>query len=366
MALSFFKKGKDKEPPKAAAPAPAAAPAESPTQGLESPNNPAQGGGIVVEEAGGGHSLLDQAALLYASNQIEDTEKILLASLDKEDRTAWYMLFDLYRVTGKSDAFEKLAVNFAMRFETSPPMWAAAKAAQPAAPVKVLNLPPLLDALAAGRLKDDLAHVGKSAPLRVDFSRTSDIDEGGARLSAAALANSRHLGQHLEVGGVAKFLDMLKRKLNANPGTAAYWLMQLALLQLMGRQKEFEDLAVDYAVRFELSPPSWDNAVAARAVDTAADEAEEEACRLEGVLGDKSDAWSRLGQYAAQHAQVVLDLSAVPRIEYAGVGQFMGFLMQVLGQGKTIVLRGQNTLVQQLFLSMGIGQLATLSPKPRT
>lgn len=366
MALSFFKKGKDKEPPKAAASAPVAASAESPTQGLESPNNPARGGGIVVEEAGG-QSPLDQAALLYASNQIEDTENILLALLDKEDRTAWYMLFDLYRVTGRSDAFEKLAVNFAMRFETSPPMWAAGKALQPAAPVKVLNLPPLLDALAAGRLRDDLAHVGKSAPLRVEFGRTSDIDEDGARLSAAALADSRHLGQHLEVGGVVKFLEVLKRKLNASPGTVAFWLMQLALLQLMGRQKEFEDLAVDYAVRFELSPPSWDNTVAARAVEVAADEAEEEACRLEGILGDKqSDVWGRLGQYAAQHAQVVLDLSAVPRIEYAGVGQFMGFLMQLLGQGKTIVLRGQNTLVQQLFLSMGIGQLATLSPKPRT
>ena len=366
MALSFFKKGKDKEPPKAAS-VPAAAPAESPTQGLESPNNPAQGGGIVVEEAGGGHSALDQAALLYASNQIEDTENILLTLLDKEDRTAWYMLFDLYRVTGKSEAFEKLAVSFAMRFETSPPMWSAAKTAQPAAPVKVLNLPPLLDALGAGRLKDDLAHVGKSAPLRVDFTRTSDIDEDGARLSAAALADSRHLGRHLEVGGVVKFLEVLKRKLNANPGTAAFWLMQLALLQLMGRQKEFEDLAVDYAVRFELSPPSWDNAVAAREVEAVPDGAAEEACRLEGLLGEKQgDVWSRLNQYAAQHAQIILDLSAVPRIEYASVGQFMSFLMQLLSQGKTIVLRGQNALVQQLFLSMGISQLATLSPKPHT
>ncbi len=365
MALSFFKKGKDKEPPKAAA-TPAAAAAESPTQGLESPNNPAQGGGIVVEEAGGGQSQLDQAALLYASNQLEDAEKILLSLLDKDDRAAWYMLFDFYRVTSRSEAFEKLAVNFALRFETSPPMWTAAKPAKNAAPVKVLNLPAQMDTIAAGRLRDDLAHVGKSAPLRVDFSRTSDIDEAGARLAARVLTESRHLGQHLEVSGVARFLEVLKRKLNAQSSIEAFWLMQLALLQLMGRQSEFEDMAVDYAVRFELSPPSWDNAVAAREVEAAADPQTEEAYRLEGVLGEKqAEAWGKLNQYAAQHVQVVLDLSAVPRIEYASVGQFMNLLMQLLGQGKTIVLRGQNTLVQQLFLSMGIAQLATLAPALR-
>lgn len=366
MALSFFKKGKDKESPKAAA-APAAPAAESPTQGLESPNNPAQGGGIVVEEVGGGQSLLDQAALLYASQQFEDTEKILLSLLEKDDGQAWHMLFDFYRVMDRSDAFEKLAVNFAVRFETSPPMWASAKVAQPATPVKVLSLPTQLDVIGAGRLRADLAHAGKSAPLRVDFSRAADLDEEGARLVAAALADSRHLGQHLEVSGVMKFLEILKRKLNANPGTAAFWLMQLALLQLMGRQKEFEDLAVDYAVRFELSPPSWDNAVAAREVEAVPDLAAEEVCRLEGVLGEKqADVWHKLNQYTAQHNQVILDLSAVPRIDYASVGQFMSLLMQLLGQGKNIVLRGQNALVQQLFLSMGISQLATLSPKPRT
>ena len=365
MALSFFKKGKDKEPPKAA-PAPAAPAAESPTQALESPNNPAQGGGIVVEEAGGDQSLLDQAALLYASQQFDDTEKMLLSTLEKDDGLAWHMLFDFYRVMDKSEAFEKLAVNFALRFETSPPMWAATKISQSATPVKVLNLPAQLDMIAAGRLRDDLAHVGKTAPLRVDFSRTSDIDEAGAKLVATVLANSRHLGQHLEVSGVVKFLELLKRKLNTQPATEAFWLMQLALLQLMGRQKEFEDLAVDYAVRFELSPPSWDTAVAAREVEAAPDQMAEEAYRLEGVLGgNQADTWNKLNQYAAQHTQVILDLSSVPRIEYASVGQFMNLLMQLLGQGKTIVLRGQNALIQQLFLSMGIGQLATLSPAPR-
>jgi hypothetical protein len=37
------------------------------------------------------------------------------------DRTAWWMLFDLYQASGQQDAFDNLSIDYASTFETSPP-----------------------------------------------------------------------------------------------------------------------------------------------------------------------------------------------------------------------------------------------------
>jgi anti-anti-sigma regulatory factor len=58
----------------------------------------------------------------------------------------------------------------------------------------------------------------------------------------------------------------------------------------------------------------------------------------------------------------VVDCSEVARIDYAYIGNFIGYLMQLLGSGKVITLQGQNALVDELFRNMGIDQLANLIP----
>ena len=39
---------------------------------------------------------------------------------------------------------------------------------------------------------------------------------------------------------------------------AGCWLLLLEFYQIMGKETEFEDMAINYAVTFEMSPPSWD------------------------------------------------------------------------------------------------------------
>ena len=45
---------------------------------------------------------------------------------------------------------------------------------------------------------------------------------------------------------------------------ASWQLLLLELLQRLGTQEEFEEWPVDYAVTFELSPPSWEVQPAAK------------------------------------------------------------------------------------------------------
>jgi ABC-type transporter Mla MlaB component len=145
-----------------------------------------------------------------------------------------------------------------------------------------------------------------------------------------------------------------------------HWLLLLELYQTLGQQDNFEDLAVDYAVRFEVSPPSWSEVQAAEVVQAAPTEPRDDALLLSGeITPANNSALQQFGSYAAEHQEVLVDLSQVTRVDYGSVSQLISVLMQSLGSGKTVTLRGHNALIHELFRVMGIDQLAQLVPLHR-
>jgi ABC-type transporter Mla MlaB component len=366
VALPFFKKGKDKAapPPKAAA-RPAAANESVPTETLLTMEM--GGSGIVVEETSGApQSPIDEAAILYASGQSDTAEQLLRGMLNNGDRRAWHMLFDLYRVRNQEKEFEQLALDYAMRFETSPPVWqslAPTAPAKPQAQTESLELPGLLDKNAAATLREGIAAMPKTAVVRIDFSRIEMIDEAGAEACTQILAVARKAKRKFQVSGVDRLIALLQDLLRATHSRAGHWLLLLELYQTLGQQEPFEDLAVDYAVRFEMSPPSWVAVQAAEVVQAAPTEPVDDALRLSGEITPANDSsLQQLGGYAATHTEVIVDLSQVTRVDYGSVSQFISVLMQCLGSGKSITLRGHNALIHELFRVMGIDQLAQLIP----
>ncbi len=194
MALPFFRKGKDKPPSPAQQPAEAAADDAPITETLLTMDMGASG--IVVEETSGApQSQVDEAAILYASGQADMAENMLKGVLATGDRRAWHMLFDLYCIQNREKEFEQLALDYAVRFETSPPVWqrtngnGAAKPQQ--AQTTSLELPGLLDKKATATLRDGLAEVDKKSTVRIDFSRIEMVDETGASECAQILSAAR-------------------------------------------------------------------------------------------------------------------------------------------------------------------------------
>lgn len=374
MALPFFKKSKDKAPPPATRkPAPVAT--------LESADDlPPTGtwltmdtgaAGIVVEESSGApQSPVDEAAILYASGQYEVVETLLKGVLADGDRRAWHMLLDLYGVQGRETDFEQMAVDYAVRFETSPPLWQGMSPNTPAkqqqAETASLELPGLLDKNAATTLKEGIAAAPKGATARIDFSRIAMVDEGGAEACAEVLSNARKTKRKLQVSGVDTLIALLQDLIRATHSRAAHWLLLLELYQTLGQQDDFENLAVDYAVHFEVSPPSWVAVQAAEVVKAQPTEPQNGVLCLTGEITPAHDAaLQQFSSYAASQSNVVVDLSQVTRIDYGSVSQFISVLMQCLGNGKTITLRGHNALIHELFRVMGIDQLAQLIPRHR-
>ena len=371
MALSFFKRSKDKAPAHAPAQSVASEPEDSPLTQTVVGVGIGPSSGIVVEESSGApQSPVDEAAILYASGHPDMAERQLKDILGNADRRAWHMLFDLYAVQNREKEFEQLGLDYALRFETSPPIWkpqsGSAPAAAPGQPAGAsLDLPGLLDRKAAQALAQGMADADRKATLRIDFSRIEMVDEAGADECAKILAQARKAKRKLQVSGVDRLIALLQDLNRATHSRTVHWLLLLEIYQTLGQMEAFEDLAVDYAVRFEVSPPSWSEVRAAEVIQAPPPEpALDDAFKLAGEITPAND--SSLQQvcgYAASHASVLVDLSQVTRVDYGSVSQFISVLMQCLGTGKSITLRGHNALIHELFRVMGIDQLAQLMPR---
>ncbi len=370
MALPFFKKSKDKTPSPANKPAEASAPKAPPTETLLTMDMGASG--IVVEESSGApQSPVDEAAILYASGQNEVAERLLKDLLTTKDRRAWHMLFDLYCIQNREKEFEQLALEYAIQHETSPPVWqktngnGAAKQQQAQqAQATSLELPGLLDKNAAATLKEGIAATDKKSVMHIDFSHIEMVDESGAAECAKILSNAIKAKRKMKVSGVDRLISLLQDLNRATLSRAAHWLLLLELYQTLGQQDNFENLAVDYAVRFEVSPPSWSEVQAAEVVQAAPAEPRDDALQLSGEITPSNDSvLQQIVSYATTHNEVLVDLTQVTRVHYGSVSQFISVLMQCLGSGKSITLRGHNALIHELFRVMGIDQLAQLVPR---
>ncbi len=373
MAIPFFRKGKDKPQGVAQRAAPEAA---SPATTQWGDPLGANSGIIVEESSGAPQSAIDEAAIFYASGQAQLAETTLKPLLAGNDRRAWHMMFDLYRVQNREKDFEQLALDYALRFETSPPVWrnigGKPAAISPSGTVEAksakVELPGLLNTAAAQTLRSDLAALAGDAPVRIDFSRIEMVDEAGATECTETLAEARKNRRKLQVSGVDRLIDLLKDLNRATHSRAAHWLLLLELYQTLGQEDAFEDLAVDYAVRFEVSPPSWVAVEGAEVVqapepEPAESESTVDALTLAGEITPANEgALQKLGDYAASHDPVVVDLAHVTRVDYGSVSNLISALMHCLGSGKTITLRGHNALIHELFRVMGIDQLAHLVP----
>jgi anti-anti-sigma regulatory factor len=369
VALPFFRRSKDKSPSPAHKPGAATGAGAQEHETLLTMDM-GGGSGIVVEETSGApQSPVDEAAILYASGQNEMAERLLKDVVETGDRRAWHMLFDLYAIQNREKDFEQLALEYAMRFETSPPVWqrmdgsGSAKAQQAQTPAS-MELPGLLDKNATAALRESIATTDKKAAVRIDFSRIEMVDEAGAEECTQILSAARKAKRKLQVSGVDRLTALLQDLNRATHSRTAHWLLLLELYQTLGRQDDFEDLAVDYAVRFEVSPPSWSEVQAAEVIPAATAGPRDDALQLKGDIAPGNEsAMQQFSDYAANHHEVLVDLTQVTRVDYGSISQFISVLMQCLGSGKPITLRGHNALIHELFRVMGIDQLAQLVPR---
>jgi ABC-type transporter Mla MlaB component len=324
-------------------------------------------------------SVLENAALLYASGQAQPARALLEQGVENDHDTqssplAWLALFDLLHRANDRVAFDRCALQYVVQFERSAPAWednaggpmAAAPKAHSAGGYVALSNPlgadsaPQIDAI-----RRMFARAGAVA--RLDLASVVAFDDAGAKLLAAALADVRKHRLSLTLQKPEKLRAALEAQVGKgrDAGEGA-WLLSLELLQFEQKQEPFEDRAIEYAIAFEQSPPSWEPPPAPApegGAAAAAPEAPQEAGAgttaevivWTGVLtGSATQQIARISDYAFNHAVIPVDMSDVERIDFVCAGALLNAISRIEAQRKSVQIVGASPIIRALLLLIGI------------
>lgn len=326
--------------------------------------------------------LLEEASILFASGQKEVAEQMLQAaiaedSLGSATQIAWYMLFDLYQIANNQSAFDHLSLNYASKFETSPPNWRntitpAADALKTDADgaIPSVTFPSQLDGSII-KLIEKLQTLSKqSNNLRLDFLRVKQVDPVGCGLLLRALKNLRKSGHDLLLAGAQDLSENIRSILEVGrrDETEAPWLLLLEILQFLQLEKAFEEASIDYCVTFEVSPPPFEapkNRVTTALPEINVYDDISDRFMMPAVIEGRTEMLiSQISAHAEMHNMVLLDCSQLERVEFGASAQLLSGLVPIAGKkDKTIQFHEVNYLVMSLFNAMGLKNVAAIFPR---
>ncbi len=316
--------------------------------------------------------VIEEAAILFANEQYDMVEQMLLGAIHDSGlgdmvKTVWLMLFDLFQITGKQDKFEHLSIDYAAKFETSPPAWDSGRL-DPAATIQPMGATPALTF--SGKLDEsivkqlDRAHKlsGKNGVLRVEFARVTEVLPAGCELLLPALKKLQKSGYELILVGAPDLATKIRAILEVGrrDESDAPWLLLLEILQLLNREQEFEEASIDYCVTYEVSPPAF---VAPKKVSTAVDDATKKDAgsgkfMMPTVVDGRSNVINTISEFAAAHDPAIIDCARLTRVDFSAAGQLLSALAPIAGKGRKVELHNVNHLVAALFQVMGLRDIA--------
>lgn len=217
----------------------------------------------------------EEAALRFANGDLAGAEAALRAMLDPAHPRAsqhepWRYLFDLYQAAGQPQRHDDLGAEFARRFQCSPPQWHAPEDAGageatrifPASvqgePVFDWVCPAVLEAADVAGLQEALT--GLPQPWRLSWAGLTRLEPGAVAPLALVVAHWARSPIRLRLAGAQALERILDARTTCGERGVdpAWWALRLDWLRATRRPAEFELVALDYCVTYEVSPPSWD------------------------------------------------------------------------------------------------------------
>ncbi|GAB3540809.1 hypothetical protein GCM10027343_10450 [Noviherbaspirillum agri] len=325
-------------------------------------------------------AVIEEAAVMYANGQTEVAEAMLAAAVAEDNlglvtSRAWWMLFDLYQIGEKRQAFENLAVAYASKFESSPPAWreseqSAAQSAQ--AKPSTTPMVPFTGKLDASsqKLVERMQKLAESyRTLRLEFAKVTEVHPAGCSLLHTELKKLQKSGHDLILVGAPELADKIRAILEVGrrDDTEDAWLLLLEILRLLNREKEFEETSIDYCVTFEVSPPAFvapKNKVTTAAAEAPVQNEPQEAfmmpVKIEGRIDDLIVA---IAAYSDEHTPAIVDCSQLVRVDFNAAGRLLSGLTPFCVSGKQIEFHQVNHLVAELFIMMGLADILAIHPR---
>lgn len=350
---------------------------------------------------------LEEAAIRFANGDHAGAESGLLDILAQHEQDEpqqqleiWMTLFDLYRATGQQDRFDTLAIDFAARFSRSAPLWfsmpeqlgLATADAPEAAPVGVRRefswtAPATMAVSSVAALQAALARA--TSPWTLAWGRLTAIDEAAVPLLADQFTQWADRSGQFVFSGVSALNALLESKTQSGDrsGSPEWWHLRMAALRLMGCPDEFELVALDYCVTYEVSPPSWtaprcgysdsEHAAAgaqaaeqdllapeaAYATMPAALESAPAAALTGHIEGDAAPLLESFQALLRPGEPLVIACDRLIRIDFGAAGSVLNWAAEQQSHGHVVQFHNLHRLVAIFFNVIGVNEHAWVVPR---
>lgn len=348
---------------------------------------------------------LEEAAILFANGDDSGTEQTLKDAIAEEgsktqDVNTWLTLIDLYRATGNREGYDAVALHFVERFSRSAPQWFSLpdlsrpekQAASPVAESEKRHdwkSPSKMTTTSVATLKAALQ--AKAQPWVLDWTPLSSIeDEALEPLLSLFREWAQSSGEiHFLAAKTLSMVLAAQTSVNDTSIDQRWWELRMEHARVICQQEEFETLALDFCVTYEVSPPSWRSVSHVyRDLDSKSDtqqlqigdsvldsiitstseldsgEVVNTVHQLAGIelagvlLGDAGDALQTLDERRGDHDVLVIDCNRLMRVDFSAAGGILNWVISMHGKGVLVQFSNLHRLISSLFHVLGISEHA--------
>jgi len=360
------------------------------------------------------HPDLEEPAILFAHGDAQAARTRLLEQLSQAlgqpggDTTAvarlWHAALDLCRATGDEETFEPLAIDYAAHFGQSAPLWTSLPGQ--------LGLAPLLGGALAGAIAAPTgrksqwqspagitvstvaalqATVSRAAPpWCLSWQRLHSVEEAALPHLTALLHRWADAPGEYAWSYAGVLLQLLAQQTTAQdrPVSPEWWLLRMAVLRFLHRMEEYDEVALEYCIAYEVSPPSWQVPLHQCLVEedgeldpttvhdtlALADKAPAspggvvapvQGDGLWGVLDGEIDACLQALEAKAVPGQPLeVDCSLLIRLDFVAAGGLLNWAAQMQAQGVALRFTHLHQLTAAFLAVLGVQEHAKLLLNP--
>lgn len=352
------------------------------------------------------HPDLEEPAILFAHGDAQAARTRVLEHLAQVlsaqpvdmalAAVLWHAALDLCRAMGDEETFEPLAIDYAAHFGRSAPLWnslpgqlgmstSRPSGGDTAARKGQWQSPATLTTSSIAALQ---ANLGRSCPpWCMSWQRLQGIDEAALPALSQLLQrwaddkSAQFVWSH-----AAALLALVQQHtvLEQRDTSAQWWLLRMAVLRFIHRMEEYEQVALDYCITYEVSPPAWQAPLHQCVVEenaeidpttvqesrwfadpqNAADTPAAPPIQGEGLWGvlegDIEPHLARLSAKAQPGQVLTVDCSLLIRLDFVAAGGLLNWAAQLQGEGVELRFAHLHRLTAAFLAVIGVHEHAKL------
>lgn len=208
------------------------------------PSDPA----IRIAELGQIDRVMWEANLLFAQGRLEEVRSSARAIQEKGQEVGYDLAIALLRLDGNKEAFEDLAVEYAVQTGNSPPVWLDTHDKHEKADAAPKRVMIKIASLMAENIIETTIKMESPWPLTLDFSEVTKVDAPGLDIFQESLTGRISREESTMLVNTEKLVASIVSKIRQATynGNAGLWTFCFNTYRLTGNRHDFDELTADF------------------------------------------------------------------------------------------------------------------------